>query len=362
MVAGVPGHGGAAWAVLQYVLGLARMGHNVYLIEPVDTISQERRNYLNAVATAFGLTGRVALLDERRRRSAGLPFDLVTQVLARTDVLLNIAGTLRARELVDLPKLRVYVDLDPGFTQLWQVVEGINMGFDRHDRFVTVGLALNEDTCAIPRCGHDWLTTLPPVVLEHWPYSDADSRFGWTTVANWRSYGPIAADGVHYGQKAHSFRELLTLPAAMNEAPCVALGIDVGDANDLIRLKRHGWTVIDPRAVTRTPADYKRFIGTSRGELGVAKSGYVVSGSGWFSDRSACYLASGRPVVAQDTGFSQFVPVGEGLMAFTDVEEAQAAIAEVEGDYLRHRRAARELAVELFDSGRVLTTLLDRLL
>jgi glycosyltransferase involved in cell wall biosynthesis len=138
-----------------------------------------------------------------------------------------------------------------------------------------------------------------------------------------------------------------------------ALAIDPGDRADLDALRDNGWLLLDPSRVARTPADYNEFVRGSKGELGVAKSGYVISRCGWFSDRSACYLASGRPVVAQDTGFAGAVPTGEGLLVFSTVEEAAVAIEDVRHDYARHARAAREIAAEHLDSDRVLARLLE---
>src|SRR5206468_3114890 len=199
-------------------------------------------------------------------------------------------------------------------------------------------------------CGLEWIPTLPPVVLEWWPPAGSIERDALTTVGNWRSYGPIEHDGIRYGLKAHSLRRLLDLPEASGERFELALDIDPGETRDLEALAQHGWHVVDPRAVAGTPSTYSDFVRSSRGELGIAKEGYVVSRSGWFSDRSACYLASGRPVLAQETGFSRYLPTGEGLLSFETLEQAAAGVEELERDHALHSRRARELAVEHFDS------------
>ena len=360
MIAGVPGQGGAAWAILQYVLGLLRLGHDAYLVEPVDDLDPTRTSYFGAVLRAFGLGGRAALVDERNRRCAGMSYEEVAAILRGADLLLNVAGMLRSEELVACADCRVYLDLDPAFTQLWYQ-QGVDVGLEGHDQFVTVGHGLGSRACQVPTCGRTWLATVPPVVLDRWLPVDETTGAAWTTVANWRSYGSIVADGVHYGQKAHSFRDLMPLARCMGDPPVVALAIDPTERRDLTAFRRHGWTLVEPSRVACTPQRYRDFIRTSRGELCVAKSGYVVSRSGWFSDRSTCYLAAGRPVVAQNTGFSDYLPVGEGLLAFDDVDGACGAIAEVESAYDRHCAAARALAGDLFDSDRVLTDLLDHL-
>jgi hypothetical protein len=263
-------------------------------------------------------------------------------------------------ELLGLARRRVYVDLDPAFTQLWQEVQAIDMRFAEHDSFVTVGLAVGDQACPVPTCGLDWITTLPPAVLEEWPIASAPARAEMTTVTHWRGYGSIEHDGVQYGQKAHSLRQLLSLPQVTPQPFLLAVDIDAGDASDIEALATNGWRTIAPSSVADTPDTYRAFVQGSRGELGVAKSGYVVSRCGWFSDRSACYLASGRPVVAQETGFSRYLPTGKGLLAFDSVDSAAAAIEAVNSDYAGHARAAREIAETYLDSRVVLSRLLEQ--
>ena len=182
----------------------------------------------------------------------------------------------------------------------------------------------------------------------------------FTSVGQWRSYGPVEHAGVRYGQRAHSMRELIALPQRTRARLELALAIHPDEAPDLEALAANGWEVLDPDQAAGTPARYRDFIRASKAELGVAKSGYVASRCGWFSDRSACYLASGRPVVAQETGFSAYLEAGEGLLSFASLDEAVEAIAEVECDWERHARAARAMAEERLDSDRVLARLLER--
>jgi hypothetical protein len=264
---------------------------------------------------------------------------------------------LRDAELVGPPPLRVFLDLDPAFNQLWHA-EGIEMGFDLHNRFATVGLGLGEPECPVPTCGREWIKTLPPVVLPRWEQATAAGT-AFTTVANWRGYGSVEWEGKRYGQKAHSVRKLLELPQLTGEQVELALAIHPDEAEDLSALRNHGWNLADPVAVAGSPNRYADFVRASKGEIGIAKEGYVESRCGWFSDRSACYLASGRPVVAQDTGFPAHLPTGEGLHPFTTAEEAAAAIEVLSADYEHHAEAARTLAEDLFDSTMVLSQLLD---
>jgi hypothetical protein len=352
MLAGVPHQGGASWAVLQYVLGLRRLGHRVTFVEPVAALRQPSTAYFERVVAGFGL--RAALLDTLTGETVGVP----RRALADADVLLNLSGLLADEELMERIPVRAFVDLDPGFTQLWSAVEGVELGFARHNRFVTIGSAIGSDGCAVPTCGLEWITTPQPIALDHWPVAERLLHDAATTVGHWRSYGSIEAAGVRYGQKAHAMRELLDVPALASVRVSPALSIHPGERADLDALRRHGWRLLDPRAVASDPWDYRSFVQGSWAELGVAKSGYVAAACGWFSDRSVCYLASGRPVVAQDTGFGAVVPAGEGVLAFRTADEAAAGLEAVRSDYERHRRAARTIAEEVFDSGRVLTRLL----
>jgi hypothetical protein len=347
MVSDVPGQGGASWAVLQYALGLRRLGHDVLLIEPVRSLERSAR-YFRRLARTFALDGVLV------ERGSGRRIELTPQP-ERVDVLLNLSGVLSDVVAADL---RVYVDLDPGFTQAWHA-QGTDMGFDGHDRFVTVGRSIGKEACPISACGRSWLTIPQPVVLEHWPYAGPVRHRAATSVGHWRSYGSFVHDGIHYGQRAHATRKLIRLPELSGVQVLLALGIDPAEEDDLAALGSHGWRLIDPAEVASTPSAYRSFVQGSLLELGIAKHGYVASSSGWFSDRSACYLASGRPVVAQDTGFSTWLPTGAGLLSFRTADEAAVALDEVAGDYERHRSAARALAEDVFDSDRVLRELLE---
>jgi hypothetical protein len=361
MVAGDAHQGGASWSILQYVLGLRALGHQVHLVEPVDRLEPDSVRYFSALTDAFDLRDRAALLVRGTTETAGLPYRDLAAASAGADVLFNVSGMLRDEGLIAAPAMRVYLDLDPAFNQLWHAAEQIDMGFDAHDRFVTVGLELGEPGCPVPTCGHEWIKTLPPVFLPRWKPGGEIETDAFTTVANWRGYGSIEWKGRRFGQKAHSLRELVELPELSPEPLVLALAIDPAEARDLAALDRHGWTLVDPRATAGSPERYGAFVRGSKGEIGIAKEGYVESRCGWFSDRSACYLASGRPVVAQETGFARHLPVGEGLLSFAGVDQAAAAIAEVCADYGRHARRARSLAEEHFDSKVVLGRLLDAL-
>lgn len=368
MVAGDPGHGGAAWAVLQWVLGLRRLGHRVVLVEPVDgyalagpaLAASAQGRYFELVRRAFGLDA--ALVVRGSIETLGLSHAEVATAARSADLLINVAGMLTDPELLGLPARRVYLDLDPGFTQLWQDAEGIDMRLAGHERFVTVGLRIGQPDCDIPTCGVAWRPTPPVVSLPDWEVAGAVTHDAFTTVGSWRGYGSIHHDGVLYGQRAHSMRDLVSLTGLVDERFLMALSIHPGEVADLDLLRRHHWELLDPAAVAATPDDYRSFVRGSKAELGVAKSGYVRSRCGWFSDRSACYLASGRPVVAQDTGFGETLPTGVGLLSYGTAAEAAEAVRTVAGDYARHAAAARRLAEDHLAADRVLPALLDDLL
>jgi hypothetical protein len=344
------------------VLGLRALGHRVLLVEPVEQLQPSSVRYFGDLVRNFDLRDSAALMVDETRETVGLPYRRLCRLAAGSDLLLNISGMLRDEALTGSIGVRAYVDLDPGFNQLWHAVDGVDMGLDRHERFVTVGLALGEPGCPVPTCGRTWVKTLPPVFMPSWKEatSPADDA-AFTTVGHWRSYGSIYYDGVRYGQKAHSVRELLDLPSRTREQLSLALAVHPGEVTDRQALSQHGWRLLDPGRVAGTPDAYRGFIRGSKGELGIAKSGYAISRCGWFSDRSACYLASGRPVVAQDTGFSHHMPGGPGLRTFSTVQEAADALAAVSADYASEARGARRLARETLDSALVLRRLLEAL-
>jgi hypothetical protein len=352
MVAGNPGQGGATWAVLQYVQGLERLGHEVLLVEPIAAPTSAIRTYFEALALP-----RAALLVGGTEQTVGTSYESILDFGA--DLLINISGMLRDARLLDGIPARVFLDLDPVFAQIW-AAQGHDPGLDRHTHFVTVGARLHAE--ALPGRGRRWLTTLPPVVLEAWPVADHLERDAFTTVGNWRSYGSATWQGVTYGQKAHAVRRLLQLPSLIDQSLQVALAIHPDEHADLEALKAHGWDLLDATGVAGTPAGYRRFVAGSKAEIGLVKAGYVDAQCGWLSDRSACYLASGRPVVAHDTGLAGVLPLGDGLMTFATAREAAAAITTVCADYEHHRQAARAIAETHLDSDRVLTRLLEQVL
>jgi hypothetical protein len=364
---------GMAWHYLQYVLGLARLGHDVYYLEdsgrdPYNPAEGGPGSdcaynvlYLAGVLSRFGMASRWAYHDRGRRRWFGLPDGERVAVLGSADLLLNVSGSLDSPGEYREVRRLAYVDTDPVFTQL-KVARGharFRARVDAHDVHFSFGERVAE---AVPSTGHRWRPTRQPVVLSEWrpgtPYREA-----YTTVMNWTSYKCETYGGRTYGHKDVEFLRFLGLPRQV--APAV---LEVASAPGRVGhtphelLARQGWRVVDPGVVCPDADSYRRYIESSKAEWSVAKNGYVQGRSGWFSERSVCYLAAGRPVVVQDTGFSAVLPVGEGVLPFTTPEEAAAAVREVEADYPRHARAARAVAEEYFDSAKVLTRLIEEAL
>lgn len=371
MVARVPGQGGLSWVVLQYMLGLRRLGHEVHFLELVTTcdliprgaplIGSDNASYFLDVVRQFRLEDYATLLDTNTGESIGKSLRELEDFSSNCDLLLNLSGLLNDKHFFSQIPVRAYIDLDPAFTQLWNCVQGVDVGLSGHNRFGTIGLNLGTPDCVIPTLDKSWIKTLPPLVLANWPVAVRPPTLGLTTVANWRGYGSIEYDGIFYGQKAHSMRPFFDVPSKTGASFDLALSIHPDEKSDLEHIGKNGWRLLDPSVVAATPNVFKDFIQMSRAEFGIAKSGYVASNCGWFSDRSICYLASGRPVVAQETGFSAHLPTGRGLFAFKSMEELLDCIEDLDRNYEVHCRAAREIAEAHFNSKFVLTELLRNL-
>jgi hypothetical protein len=398
LIAQHPWLGGLAWHYLQYVLGLRKLGHDIYYMEDSgewpytldggpsgnDWIALDcstNVEFLNAAMTRFGLGDRWAYRFPKERRWYGMPARARREVLRTADLLLNVSGTLRRpEEYRTIPRL-VYIDSDPIFTQVKLSLRRGHFGFQKrvaaHDVHFSFGETLARSAFG---AGYRWRPTRQPVVLEQWSPAPAH-RGVYSTVMSWTSYEPLVFRGTVYAQKDREFRRFVDLPAriapvrielAVNhidhaewqtaDVPQTPDGTHVDALQKMSiadALALHRWSIVDPVRLCGNLDDYRRYIQSSKAEWSVAKNGYVQGRPGWFSERSACYLAAGRPVIVQNTGFDAVLPVGEGIVPFSTVEEAASAIADVEGDYSRHSHAAREIAAEYFDANRVLSRLLD---
>jgi hypothetical protein len=363
--------GGVTWDYFQYALGLAQLGHEVYYLEdtgqwpynPLEggvakdcTFNVE---YLAGLMSRFGLAEQWAYRFPWQSQWFGLPDAKRQEVIQSADLLINISGTLERPEEYRQVHRLAYIDSDPVFTQV-KLARGqrdFRKWIDMHDVQFSFGECLSS---AVPDTGHRWHPTRQPIVLSEWrpemPYRQA-----FTTVMNWTSYKPVVYGDQSYGQKDVEFARFRELPSLV--APTLLeIAVNAGKTRRTPRqwLTHQGWHVVDPAEVCPDLDSYRQYIESSKAEWSVAKNGYVLGQPGWFSCRSACYLAAGRPVAVQDTGFSAVLPVGEGLLTFRMMEEAVAAIKDIEANYARHAKAARELAVEYFDAAKVLTCLIDQ--
>jgi hypothetical protein len=367
-------YGGHTWVFLQYLLGFQDLGWDVLLVDrmqaemcldasgnPCPLESSVNLRYLDDAMRRFGLADSYTVLldeDDGNQRSVGVPRERLLERVGASSIFLNLNGHITG-EVLERAPFRVFLDIDPGFGHMWQEL-GLHEMFRDHHAYVTVGENVGKPECPIPTCGIDWITTPQPVVLDHWPARSGGDAF--TSVGAWRGpSGPIEYRGETYGLRVHEFRRFVTLPRESGEAFEVALDIHSAEVMDLELLRENGWTLADPLVVAGDPCSYQAYVQGSKAEFMVAKNMYVKTRSGWFSDRSACYLASGKPVLAQDTGLEGLYPTGEGLLTFTTLEEAVAGANEIASDPRRHGEAARAIAEEFFDSRKVLPRLLSRL-
>lgn len=363
------GQGGESWVRLSWVQGLRSLGFDTHLVEVLSPHAPAcGADYFGRVVDRFGLDATLLAGsgDDGRDEpivasTAGLTFDAIADLVADAAVLFDISGHLAGHHLIECSRRRVFVDLDPGFTQAWHRAGLMYLG--GYDRWYTVGLSVGRPGCRVPAEDMPWRPVLPPVDLAEWP--DVSSRppgRGFTTIANWRgSSGTIEVDGCPLGGKAREFRRLVGLPSLLTVGAELAIAIDPADDADRIALDEHGWTITDPTVVAGTPDRFRRYVQDSFAELSVAQEMYVASRSGWFSDRTTRYLASGRPAVVQDTGFSRHLPVGDGLLCFDDLAGAAAAAKRVIAAPEHHAAAARQIAQEWFASDVVLGTVCEEL-
>ncbi len=341
--------------------------------------SAENVAHVAAVMARFGLENRWAFHDAPGSQWFGLSADRRRELIGTADALINVSGTLeQPSRYRGVPRL-IYIDTDPVVTQI-KLAKGITdfrMRVDAHDIHFSFGERFSD---LVPVTGHAWLPTRQPIVLSEWrpqiPVGDA-----FTTVMNWTSYEPLRHGSRVFGQKDVEFKRFLDLPAKVGPLPMeVALSrtqhleweerdrkVDAAPAGRRRNtprelLTRAGWRVVDANDACDGLDRYRDYIESSRAEWSVAKNAYVQGRPGWFSERSACYLAAGHPVVVQDTGFAGALPVGEGILSFSTLPEAVAAIREVETNYARHAHAARAIAETYFDSDKVLTDLIDEAL
>lgn len=358
------GSGGEAWVRMSWVRGLEQLGFTVRFVEQIEAPTADAIAWFEQTIAAFGLSGRATLVtttpDGDVESLVGAPdlFDVAADAAA----LVNISGHVRLPQVLRAVRTRAYVDIDPGFTQIWAEQGTGDLGLTHHDVHFTIGEHIGTAACPIPTNGLRWRHVRQPVVLDDWEVAPLVPTRGFTTVANWRGpYGPIEWEGRRFGVKAHEFRRVLELPARVDAEFEVALAIHPADASDRDALVANGWSLLDPAAVASDAGQFRDYVHSSTAEFSVAQGVYADTNSGWFSDRTIRYLASGRPALVQETGFSDVLPVGDGLVAFRDLDSAADGARRILADIDGHSRAARQIAATCFAADVVLPPFVDAL-
>jgi hypothetical protein len=370
-------YAGMAWMHMQIAAGLCRLGHDVYYLETTSSWPYDpTRNtpvadsdyalpYLKRVAESFDLGGRWAYRRSYSDKAwFGLPRAKAEELLGHADAVLNVAGATRfAEEGLRVGRL-VYFGTDPGHHEI-AFAKGdpdVCALMAEHDDFVTYGENIGSPDCPIPPLPRLRSRTRQPVLLEQWR-GGPPAKKEFTTVGNWKQTGrDIEFKGkVYRWSKHHEFLNFIDLPKRVDQPIELATGLVSLSREDRDLLEANGWRLLDAHPFTTDPWPYRDYVRSSRGEFTVAKDLNVRLRSGWFSERSACYLAAGRPVITQDTGFGKFLPTGEGLIPFNTLEEIIDAFEAVNSDYERHSRAARAIAAEYFKAETVLSKVLEDL-
>ena len=371
--------GGLSWDYIQYIQGLHLLGHDVFYLEDtgnwvynpeLSTFTGEcsfNLQYLDAVLTfaAGPATRRRWSFRSPTGEYFGLTEHEIETVCNQADLFINVSGCCWLRDRYQGCVRKLYIDTDPLYTQ--HQLEAMRRGtattdqaysvnlIRNHDLFFTFAEDISDPSCCIPSCGLTWHTTRQPIVLENWPFTFTPTAPALTTVMSWKNDVTLPSiGGETYGGKDVEFLKFMHLPSRVS----VTMEIALSGAAPFDQLRHNGWQVVNGYEKSSTMEVYQNYLSSSRGEWSIAKNAYVASRSGWFSTRSAAYLALGKPVVVQDTGFRPYYPVGEGLFDFATINEAVAAIENIESDYRRHCEAARSIAESHFGADAVITRLL----
>jgi hypothetical protein len=398
-VANIPEGGGHFWVYMQYVQGFRRQGCDVYWLEEFVSSGDEAHDAKTLTRFAkrmerFGLKDKTILYknskgdsgDAGERTYIGMDATKAKAVFANADLLLNFYYAMSPAMLA-LFRRTALVDIDPSLLQLWMSTGQIEVS--QHDYYCTTGETVGKPTALVPDCGISWINIRPAVSLELWPYKYKENASAFTTISGWwgdGGRGEFVTDYdelVYENNKRVTFLQYIDLPQQTSQVLELALNLGTeevnedemeptqltpdgqpitdyrGDAVDRRRLLEHGWKIANPYAVANSPAAYQDYIQNSRGEFSCAKPSYTKFQSAWVSDRTICYLASGKPVVVQNTGPSAFLPDGEGMFRFSTMAEAVDAIATINANYEKHCRAAREIAEAYFDASKIAADILE---
>ncbi len=371
--------GGHFWVYMQYVQALRRLGCDVYWLEQISPVPDQARQAQLLASfyeriKRFGLEGKTVLytIDRPRQgegeagcvRFVGCTSNEAEAVLRRADLLLNFHYAIDPR-LMAAARRTALVDIDPGLLQFWMSTG--QLAVPPHDCYVTTGETVGTPSARFSDCGLRWIHIRPPVCLDLWPFIADPPAEAFTTVSNWLTddFLNVTQNGrtvLRENTKRVAFFRYIDLPRRTCQPLELALHVDDADADDCAYLVGHGWRLRHSREVAGSPEAYRSYIQQSRGEFSCAKPSCIDFQNAWISDRTLCYLASGRPAVVQHTGPSAYLPDGEGLFRFSTLEEAVGALEAVNADYHRHCRAAREIAETYFDAEQVVSGLLNETL
>lgn len=365
-----PNGGGHFWVYMQYVEGLRQRGCEVYWLERFGPSgAQEWDDWAQATffnrMEQFGLGGRAVLYTEPEQASNGSSFQYigmqqgeVDALFRRADLLLNFRYAIHPGLLAKFQNTAL-VDIDPGLLQTW--IDGDQISVPPHDHYFTIGETVGTPSALVPDCGLPWSHITPPVSLNLWPYIPESGHAAFTTISSWWG-GEFVTDhdGTTYdNNKRAAFLEYATLPQRTDQELELALNLGRGDDRDRRTMEAYGWRIRHSFEVADSPEAYQSYIQSSRGEFSCVKPSCLAFQNAWISDRTVCYLASGKPVVVQSTGTSSFLPEGEGLFRFSTIEEAVDAFATVNANYEKHSRAARAIAEAHFDARQTMDRILN---
>ncbi len=377
--------GGVTWDYAQYPVGFAELGHDVFYIEDTRLYPFYKKvgsdwndsslgvEYLQAAMEFFGMSERWSYRDEASGKCFGLSEKKINEIAKTADVFVNISCSTVLRDEYKQIPVRILLDTDPMFTQIQYLSQqmftpgesSMRGLIDAHNYLFTFGENIGAADCRIPTCALDWRPTRQPICLDYWKATLPNKNDALTTLMNWAIGKNLSYDGVEWGQKDVEFSKFIGLPKSVPQtklAVAISQTSNTGkDAFPVDEVLKNGWQVLDPNVCAGNWMDYQNFIKNSLGEFSVAKETYVKGRTGWFSCRSACYLAAGRPVITQETGWSRFFPTGEGLFAFDNQENAVEAIRRVMSEPEKHSLKARQIAAQYFDSQKVLGEMLKQL-
>ncbi len=358
---------------MTYALGLQRLGHEVYLIDdverhlctdahgnPVRFEEWEGRRRFECLTKSYGIWERSCLIYDHGAAAHGMPLQDTVNIARTSDLLLLVGNRVKVAEILEGARCKAYVDLNPAKTQVYHDEYGVDYGFKHYDYFFTTGLSIGTPECPIPTCGVTWHGLVPPVDLPTWtPAIDGRCK-RFTTVSTWRGRRSFNLQGRWSGDKAENWLRFAQLPRKTSQELEIALKMSKGSAEDRLLLEENGWILSDPERF-QCVQDYRAFIANSRAEFSAANDRVVQFDTGWLSDRTMRYLASGKPALVQSTGIERHLPTGKGLLTFRTMEEAIAGIDAINRDYQDHCLAARRIAEEYCDSANVLTKMLRQM-